>query len=173
MGDLKDKDWNLYIDDKTSRHGKSTRIVLKSPLGHIFKFSYRLEFEATNNVAEYEALLLGIELEKDLRVKLLSIKGDSDLVIMRIKNKFTCKYQRLENYRNVVWDTMEYFDAINIEAIPREKNTLDDELVVASPSMQFYANLIEDKIKMDIIFKPSIPNKSEHWHTFDNEKHVI
>ena len=72
--------------------------MLKSPLGHIFRFSYRLEFEATNNVVEYEALLLGLELAKALRVNLLSIKGDFDLVVMKIKNKFTCKNQRLKNY---------------------------------------------------------------------------
>jgi len=118
QSDLKYKIWHLYFDGAVSRHGKGTGIVLKSPLGHIFKFSYRLEFEATRNVAEYEALLLGIEKEKILKVKLLSIKGDSDLVIMQIKNKFTCKNQRLRNYRNVVWDTMEYFDSINLEAIP-------------------------------------------------------
>lgn len=65
----------------SSRHGKGAGIVLKSPLDHIFKFAYRLEFEATNNVAEYEAILLGLELTKSLKIKLLSIKRDSDLVI--------------------------------------------------------------------------------------------
>ena len=81
----------MYFDGASSRHGNGAGIVLKSPLGHLFKFSYRLEFEATNNVAENEALLLGLELEKDLKVKLLSVKGDSDLIITQIKNKFTCK----------------------------------------------------------------------------------
>ena len=124
-------------------------------------------------MAEYEALLLGIELEKALKVKLLCIKGDSDLVIMQIKNKFICKNQRLRNYRNVVWDTMEYFDAINLEAIPREKKILADELVVAASIMQLSDKLIEDKTKMDIIFKTSIPDKFKHGKAFDNETHVI
>jgi len=83
--DLKNQVWYMYFDGATSRHGKGVGIVLKSPLGHIFKFTYRLEFEATNNVAEYEALLLGLQFAKDLKIKLLSIKGDSDLVIMQIK----------------------------------------------------------------------------------------
>lgn len=104
--DLNDRVWYMYFDGALSRHGKGVGIVLKSPLGHIFKFSYQLEFEATNNVAEYEALLLSLELEKYLRIKLLSIKGDSDLIIMQLKN-FTSKNQRLRNYRNAVWDTLE------------------------------------------------------------------
>ena len=39
---LKDKVWHLYFDSAASRHGKGVGIVLKSPLGHIFKFAYRL-----------------------------------------------------------------------------------------------------------------------------------
>ena len=89
--DLKDKVWYMYFDGASSRHGKGVGILLKSPLGHIFKFAYRLEFEAINTVAEYEALLLGLELEKALRVKFLSIKGDSDLAIMQIKNTLHVK----------------------------------------------------------------------------------
>ena len=72
----------MYFDGASSRHGKGAGIVLKSPLSHIFKFSYRLEFKATKNVAEYEALLLGLELAKALRIKFLSIKGDSNLIII-------------------------------------------------------------------------------------------
>ena len=96
-------------------------------------------------------MLLGLELQKALRVKFLSIKGYSDLVIMQIKNKFTCKNQRLRNYRNVVWDTMEHFDALDLEAIPREHNTYADELVVTTSTLQLSDELIEDKIKMEII----------------------
>ncbi len=106
--------------------------MLKSPLGHIFKFAYQLEFEATNNVVEYEALLLGLDLAKALRIKLLSIKGDFDLIIMQLKNKFTCKNQRLRNYRNVDWDIMEHFDALDLDAIPREYNSSADELAIAA-----------------------------------------
>lgn len=173
IGDLKDKVWYMYFDGASSRHGKGARIILKSPLGHIFKFVYRLEFEATNNVAKYEALLLSLELAKALRVKLLSIKGDSDLVIMQIKNKFTCKNQRLRNYRNVVWDTMGYFDALDLEAIPREQNSLADELVVAVSTLQLSDELIKDEMKMEIIFRTYIPDNSEHWQVFDDEKQVI
>ena len=127
--DLRDQVWYMHFDGAASRYGKAAGIVLKSPLGNIFKFAYRLEFGATNNVVEYEALLLGFELAKALRIKLLSIKGDSDLVIIQVKNKFTCKNQRLRNCRNVVWDVMEHFDAINLEAILREKNSLQMSLL--------------------------------------------
>ena len=147
--------------------------MLKSPLDHIFKFAYRLEFEATNNVVEYEALLLGLELAKSLKIKLLSIKGDSNLIIMQLKNKFTCKNQRLRNYRNAVWDTVEHFDALDLEAIPREQNSLADELAIDATTFQLSYELIKDKIKMEVIFRPSVPDNLEHWQVFNDEKQVI
>ena len=55
-------------------------------------------------MVEYEALLLGIEIAKDMGIKLLSIKGDSDLIVQQVKNKFACKCNRLKKYRNAVWE---------------------------------------------------------------------
>ena len=76
-----DKVWYLNFDGAFSRAGKGAGIVLQSPNGEVMKFSYRLEFDATNNVAEYEALLLGLELCKDKGIKCLNISGGLDLVI--------------------------------------------------------------------------------------------
>jgi hypothetical protein len=76
-----DKVWYMNFDGAFSRAGKGVEIVLQSPSGEVMKFSYRLEFDATNNVAEYEALLLGLEIWRDRGIKCLNIKGDSDFVI--------------------------------------------------------------------------------------------
>jgi hypothetical protein len=91
-----DRVWHMHFDGAFSRLGKGAGIVLQSPSGKISKFSYRLEFEATNNVAEYEALLLGLEVCIEKGIKCLCIKGDSDLVIQQLKNKFACKSERLK-----------------------------------------------------------------------------
>jgi ribonuclease HI len=56
-------------------------IIITSPTGQYFNFSYRLEFEETNNIAEYESLLLGLGIVKDMRIKIFNTKGDSDLDI--------------------------------------------------------------------------------------------
>ena len=91
--------WHMHFDGSYSRSGKGVGIVIKSPSAQEFTFAYRLKFDATNNVAEYEALLLGLEICKDMGVKLLSIKGDSDLVVSQVKNKFACWSVRLRRYR--------------------------------------------------------------------------
>jgi ribonuclease HI len=65
-------------------------------------------------VAEYEALLFGLNLAKDMGIKILKIQGDSNLVIMQVKNQFIVR-MTLKRYRNVVWDTMELFDVLSLE----------------------------------------------------------
>ena len=87
------------------RLGKGAGIVITSPSNKKYNFAYRLEFDASNNVAEYEALLLGLEIAKDMGIHVLSIKGDLDLIISQVKGTFACKSERLKKYRNVVWDT--------------------------------------------------------------------
>ena len=64
--------------------------------------------------------MIGLEVAKDMGVKILNIKGDSDLIIFQVKNRFACKCQHLKKYRNVIWDTMECFDALDLISIPRE-----------------------------------------------------
>ena len=86
-----DELWRMNFDGAYSRVGKEVGIFITSPKGKVFNFAFRLEFEATNNVAEYEALLLGIEIPKDMGIKLLSIKGDSDLIVQQVRGQFACK----------------------------------------------------------------------------------
>jgi ribonuclease HI len=59
--DLDDGMWHMHFDGSCSNEGNGADIILYSPIGKIHNFSYRLEFSCTNNVVEFEALLLGIE----------------------------------------------------------------------------------------------------------------
>lgn len=52
--------WTLYFDEAISKEGARVGVLLKSPSGNTFKFSFTLLFPCTNNVAEYEALLIGL-----------------------------------------------------------------------------------------------------------------
>ena len=56
-------------------------MVLTSPEGEILKYAIRLQFLATNNEAEYEALLTRLSLAKVLESKTLIVQADSQLVI--------------------------------------------------------------------------------------------
>jgi ribonuclease HI len=168
-----DEVWKMHFDGAHSRSGKGAGNVLTSPSKQSYYFAFRLEFEVTNNVAEYEALLLGLEISKDMGIKALNIKGDSDLVILQVKNKFACKSERLKKYRNAIWDTMEMFDALDLISIPREQNSLADKLAISTYIFQPLEEMLSDQGKMEIVFRPSILDNMDHWQVFNDDKQII
>jgi hypothetical protein len=69
--------WTLEFDGAHSSSGSGVGIVLTTPSKETFYYSYRLEYHCTNNVAEYEALILGLNLKIDKGVTHLRVIGDS------------------------------------------------------------------------------------------------
>jgi ribonuclease HI len=117
--------WKMFFDGASSRDGAGVGIVFVSPAQETISLSYKLEFEATNNVAEYEALVLGLRAAKDMGIKEISVFGDAELVVKQVRNLYQAKHPRLRSYRNEVWDLIDsFFLAFNISFIPREENTL-------------------------------------------------
>ena len=163
----------MNFDGAHSRSGKGAGVVITSPKGQIFNFAFRLEFEATNNVAKCEALLLGLEIAKDMGIKMLNIRGDSDLIILQVKNQFSCKFQRLKKYMNAMWDTMEFFDALNLTSIHRDQNSLADKLVVAASTLQPSKEMLNGDGKLEINFRPLVPENMEHWQVFRDDEQIL
>ena len=71
----------MHFDGAISKEGVGAGISITSPEFEYWSFSYKLYFDCTNNVVEYEALILGIKMIKKLKIKKVSIYGDSKLVI--------------------------------------------------------------------------------------------
>jgi ribonuclease HI len=69
--------WNMFFDGASSKEGDGVGVVFFSPYQETIALSYKLEFEATNNVAEYESLVLGLRVAKDMGIEELSIFGDA------------------------------------------------------------------------------------------------
>jgi hypothetical protein len=72
--------WVMYFDGSYTLKGAGADIVLIPPESDILKYTIHLEFPTTNNIAEYEGLVSGLQLAKDLGIRLLLIRGDSQLV---------------------------------------------------------------------------------------------
>ena len=61
------KIWKLYFDGSYSREGNRVGVLLVSPGGSLIPLSFKMKFEVTNNVVEYEALMLGLQATKNLK----------------------------------------------------------------------------------------------------------
>jgi hypothetical protein len=68
IGDLPDQ-WVMYFDRSYTLKGVGAGIVLIPPKGDMLKYAIQIEFPATNNIAEYEELVTGLQLAKELSIR--------------------------------------------------------------------------------------------------------
>jgi ribonuclease HI len=88
--------------------------------------------KTTNNVAEYEGVILALELAAQLGARRLEIRVDSELVARQLGGTYKVKNANLKNYHARARALMEPFERVTISAVPREKNREADNLVNAA-----------------------------------------
>jgi ribonuclease HI len=113
---------------------------LYSLVGKIPNVSCRLEFDFTNNVTEFEALMLGIENAYNLGCGHLTIFGDSELVVNLVHKIYYPSNTLMKCYTQTVWALISKFLSFNITCVKRELNSMVDRLVVFEPLLlnKFY-----------------------------------
>ena len=84
--------WKMFFDGASSRESVGVGVVFISPTQEIMSLSYKLEFETTNNVEEYEALVLGLRAAKDMKTEELAVFGDVELIVHQFKNMYQDKH---------------------------------------------------------------------------------
>ena len=99
--------WNLNFDGAVHKEGVGACICISGPNNDYKICSYKLYFDCANNVAEYEALILGFKLLKDLKIKKVCIYGDLELVINQVKGVYKAKHPRMRYYKNLDLDLLE------------------------------------------------------------------
>ena len=89
--------WTLYTDGASNIQGTGLGIILKSPQGDIIPHAISCDFQATNNGAEYKALIAGLQLVKDLKIRVLQVYVNSLLLANHFNGSYAaCK--RLSKY---------------------------------------------------------------------------
>ena len=86
----------------TNYRGSGVRLVLISPERIMIEKSLRLGFLATNNEAEYEALLVGMIMVQKMGVKAVEVFSDSRLVVGQVQGKLEAKDPRMQEYLSQV-----------------------------------------------------------------------
>jgi ribonuclease HI len=102
--------------------------TLDGPDGVLWEISEKLEGIGTNNIAEYTALIRAMQKAKELGVKDLVIKGDSNLVIQQLNGKFRVREPRLRPLLQQCLDLAREFTTIEVQWVPREQNKRADAL---------------------------------------------
>jgi ribonuclease HI len=103
-------------------------LLFISPLGEHMRYAVRLHFPASNNMAEYEALLRGIRISIETDIKRLDVRGDSQLVINQVMKNESYHDDKMEAYCNTVQALEDNFYGIELNHVPRRYNKEADEL---------------------------------------------
>ncbi|XP_063942814.1 uncharacterized protein LOC135150442 [Daucus carota subsp. sativus] len=146
--------WNLYVDEAVNGNGAGAGIVLVSPEGHKLQSSIHFDFKATNNDAEYEALIAGLKLALEMRVENMNVYSDFMMVVWHIRGGFQARGPRTDLYMRYAQELIGKFREIKLEQIPRSENADADAL--AKLGSQRDAHML-GVIPLEIRYQPSIP----------------
>ncbi|KAJ0947497.1 putative ribonuclease H [Helianthus annuus] len=128
--------WILHTDGSSNVKGTGLGILLKSPQGDIIPHSIACEFQATNNEAEYEALVAGLQIAKDMGVKYLKVFVDSLLITNHFNGSYAVKGEKLTKYLEIVKELALSFVSFSLTQVPREDNTEADALANLGSSLK-------------------------------------
>lgn len=105
--------------------------LLKTPSGEVLSADSAYLGEATNNVAEYKALLLGLERALALGVKKIEVRADSELLIKQIKGQYQVRNAGLRPLYEAALKLLSRFEASTLSHVRREHNAEADRLANA------------------------------------------
>ena len=100
---------------------ETVMIVLISPEEEYDPFTTKLKFDSTNNVAEYEACIMGLQVTMAKKVKNLKVYGDSTLVIYQLRGDWLTRDSRMILYHKLAMEMIDKFKVISFEHLPYEK----------------------------------------------------
>jgi ribonuclease HI len=120
--------WVMHFDGSLNLHGAGAGVILTSPTRDVLKYVVRLDFRATNNMAEYEGLLVGLRAAAEMGIRRLLVLGDSQLVVNQISKEYQCTDPQMEAYVREARRVDRHFDGLELRHVPRRDNAIADEL---------------------------------------------
>jgi len=120
--------WKMHFDGSKAKIGLGAGVVLTSPKQDQLKYVLQIHFSASNNVAEYEALIHGLNVAKEIGVRRIECFGDSDLVVQQSSGTWDALDANMALYRFHVQKISGVFEGCEYRHIPRTENSAADVL---------------------------------------------
>ena len=120
--------WKLYVDGAANAQGIGAGLILTSPEGIDIEYALRFGFQASNNEAEYEAVIAGLNLAHSMEVEHLVVCSDSQLVVKKIEDTYEVKCEKMILYLKKVRELLKKFVLVQVRHIPRAENSRADTL---------------------------------------------
>ncbi|XP_072076618.1 uncharacterized protein [Arachis hypogaea] len=120
--------WKLHVDGASNQTSGGAGIILESPAGFIYEQSIKFNFPVSNNQAEYEALLGGLILAREVVATRLEVFSDSQVVTSQVNRSYQARDSLLQKYLEKVKELAKQFEEVTVQHVPRERNTRADLL---------------------------------------------
>jgi ribonuclease HI len=156
--------WTMFFDGSLMKTGAGAGLLFISPLGEHLRYVLRLHFPASNNVAEYEALVNGLRIAIELGVRRLDALGDSQLVIDQVMKNSHYRDPKMEAYCDEVRRLEDKFYGLELNHVARCYNDTADELAKIAlgrttvPPDVFSRDLHQPSVKTDDTLEPEAPS---------------
>ncbi|GJY17642.1 reverse transcriptase domain-containing protein [Tanacetum coccineum] len=163
--------WILFTDGLSCADGSGAGLILTSPEGMEFTYALRFGFEATNNEAEYEALITGLRIAEQMGIKNLQANVDSRLVANQVNGTYIAKETDMVRYLEKVKTLTNGFRMFTIKQVPRSENKKADALSKISStsfshlSKQVLVEELKEKSINEVEVLAIVEEEGETWMT--------
>ncbi|XP_070019538.1 uncharacterized protein LOC142180723 [Nicotiana tabacum] len=158
----------MFFDVSARRYSAGAGVVLISPERQVLSFSFVLGETCSNNAAEYQVLIVDLEMALDMKILQLEIYGDSKLIINQLLGSYKVKKEYLLPYHQYPSCLLERYDQVFLNHVPREENRKADALANLATTMALGEN---ESTKVYVCHRWVIPRLldlqiNESHHTF-------
>ena len=150
--------WKLSVDGATNAQGSGVGMILTSSKGIDIEYALRFGFRASNNEAEYEVIIAGLNLAHSMEVDQLKVCSDSQLVVKQIEDTYEAKSEKMILYLKKEWELLRKFILVQFRHILRVENLRADALAKLEPTSQEDLNKLTP---VEHLSKPSVDLSSE------------
>ena len=123
--------WSIHTDGSSNQRSGGAGVVIQTPEGDKIECMIRLDFPTTNNEAEYEALVVGLDLARDVGAENIIIHCDSQVITSQVNGDYECRNERMKKYLEEVKSRISGLK-VKFVQIPREENECADSLEKAA-----------------------------------------
>ncbi|KAL0355583.1 UNVERIFIED_CONTAM: hypothetical protein Sradi_4005200 [Sesamum radiatum] len=120
--------WLLHVDGSSTTRGSGAGIVLTTPQRDDLEFAVKFEFKASNNEAEYEALVIGMRITQDAGASHLLDYSDSKLIVKEVNGEYEAKEESMVQYLQQIEMLKIKFKSFLLQQILRKENIKVDSL---------------------------------------------
>ena len=135
-----------------------------------FRYSFTMNFNCTNNIEECEEILIGLKVAVNHGIKKINVIFYSKLGMAQIKETYASRNKRFQQYRIVILDYIEAFDAFGISQMERNNNKIDYMIANVAIKLHDISFSSFSKTKMHNI--PLILDNIENQHVFEDDKDI-